>query len=63
MDPDPTLFYGSFKMPTKNKLIFYACFAFLFRPDGTFTSIFKDIRLVQSQQTEEIKVFLDLFAC
>jgi hypothetical protein len=52
-DPDPALFSSCFQMPTK--------FVCSFITVGTFTSVFKDNKLLRRHKTVEIKVFLNFF--
>ncbi len=56
LDPDSSLFVSGSKMPTKNT------FFCLLLSVGTFAWAFTDNKILRSQKTVEIKVFLKFFA-
>jgi hypothetical protein len=61
MDPDPSIFIIDLQDANK-KLIFLKKISCVLLFEGTFTSFFKDKKSKRSHKTEEIKVFLTIFA-
>jgi hypothetical protein len=59
-DPDPAIFVIDLQ-DANQKLILKNFFRLLLF-EGTFTSFFKDKKSKRSNKTEEIKVFLTMFA-
>ncbi len=58
LDMDPALFLSGFQDANKFFSLLYSMVG-----TSTFTSVYKDNKLVKSHKTVEIKVFLNFFAC
>jgi hypothetical protein len=62
--PDPALFFKGFPEGQQKISVFYNVFLLIsYRTVVTFTSVFKDNKLLTSQKTLKIKVFSKFFAC